>query len=247
MRLGFDEVGRGALAGPVAVSLVAIPENWPLKIYAKSSPSEQRFLEQKHPILKKVNDSKKVASGVRASIAEYVRSSGLIHIILQGSNRAIDRFGIGKVLSHLLGIGIELMANQIEVNTPLKVYIDGRIKLAKLDAELIHVLLEENELNTRVNTDILTQQMKTDLFSGFEKFVLIREDKADEKYLPVALASNVAKVYRDTIMAEYAAQYPEFGWEQNVGYGTKSHREAIKLHPNNPLLRSTWLKKILES
>lgn len=247
MRLGFDEVGRGALAGPVVVSLVGIPEDWPLKVYAKASSQEQSQLTLTADILTKVNDSKKLKKDLRERIVEYVNQEGVPHVVLQGSNSAIDTFGIGKVLSHLLAIGLELMAEKMEINAPLKVYIDGRIKLIKLDQELVQVLLVENGLDTKVNRDILTQQMKTDLLSGFEKFILIREDKADGTYLPVALASNVAKVFRDNLMARLGQQFPEFGWNQNVGYGTKLHREVIKKNPNNPFLRRTWLKKIFET
>jgi ribonuclease HII len=245
MRVGFDEVGRGALAGPVVVSLVATPENWPLKIYAKSTASEKKFYEKTDPILTKVNDSKKIRADVRTKIATFVTEHKFPHVILSGSNDLIDRFGIGKVLTHLLGIGLELIATQLKTSSVIKVYIDGRIKLIKLDQDLVEELLKENKLSATINHSILLQQMRTDLLSGFEKFSLIREDRADSKYLPVALASNVAKVYRDTWMQQLDSDYPEYGWKHNVGYGTKTHREAIANNPDNPLLRKTWLSNII--
>lgn len=245
MRVGFDEVGRGALAGPVVVSLVATPDNWPLKVFAKATKSEQDFFAKTASILTKVNDSKKLNASVREEIAVFVEKYSFPHVILQGSNKLIDTYGIGKVLTHLLGIGVELIAQNIKSNSPLKVYIDGRIKLIRLDPQLIAELLKENNLHESVDADVLVRQMKTDMFSGYEKFSLIREDRADSTYLPVALASNVAKVFRDSLMKKLDKKYPEFGWHTNVGYGTKAHRDAIVQNPTNTYLRKTWLKNIL--
>ncbi len=43
----------------------------------------------------------------------------------------------------------------------------------------------------------------------------------------VACASIVAKVLRDRLMRRLALRYPGYGWETNVGYGTREHRAAI--------------------
>jgi ribonuclease HII len=45
--------------------------------------------------------------------------------------------------------------------------------------------------------------------------------------LSIAAASILAKVTRDRLMARLAARYPSFGWQQNMGYGTAFHREAL--------------------
>ncbi|MBK9282779.1 MAG: ribonuclease HII [Sphingobacteriaceae bacterium] len=50
----------------------------------------------------------------------------------------------------------------------------------------------------------------------------------DAKFLSIAAASVLAKTYRDDYMKEMAIKYPAYGWETNMGYGTKKHREAIK-------------------
>lgn len=44
----------------------------------------------------------------------------------------------------------------------------------------------------------------------------------------IAAASIVAKVTRDRIMKDLARQFPGYGWEQNVGYCTGDHREALR-------------------
>lgn len=52
--------------------------------------------------------------------------------------------------------------------------------------------------------------------------------KADDLVKEVSAASIVAKVARDRYMAEMAVLYPEYGFEQNAGYGTLKHRNAIR-------------------
>ncbi len=52
--------------------------------------------------------------------------------------------------------------------------------------------------------------------------------KGDTKYFSIAAASVLAKTYRDDIMVKLAEQYPGYGWEQNVGYPTQLHRQAIQ-------------------
>lgn len=54
--------------------------------------------------------------------------------------------------------------------------------------------------------------------------------KGDTLSLTVAAASIVAKVTRDRIMTELAATHPAYGWENNKGYGTPSHAQAIARH-----------------
>lgn len=46
--------------------------------------------------------------------------------------------------------------------------------------------------------------------------------------LSIAAASIMAKTCRDRLMADLAQQFPGYGWETNMGYGSKSHREALR-------------------
>ena len=64
--------------------------------------------------------------------------------------------------------------------------------------------------------------------------------KGDGKYLSIAAASILAKTYRDDYMVELHKQYPYYGWDHNVGYPTKEHREGIKLHGTTPYHRMTF-------
>jgi ribonuclease HII len=51
--------------------------------------------------------------------------------------------------------------------------------------------------------------------------------KGDGKYASIAAASILAKTSRDAYMKEIHVEFPHYGWEQNKGYGTLRHREAI--------------------
>lgn len=51
--------------------------------------------------------------------------------------------------------------------------------------------------------------------------------KGDDIVLGISLASIIAKQYRDNLMRRLAEKYPQYGWDANVGYGTKNHIHAI--------------------
>jgi len=51
--------------------------------------------------------------------------------------------------------------------------------------------------------------------------------KGDGKYASIAAASILAKTYRDEFMLKIHAEFPQYGWNKNKGYGTATHRKAI--------------------
>ena len=51
--------------------------------------------------------------------------------------------------------------------------------------------------------------------------------KGDSKLLSIACASILAKNYRDQLMINLHEEFPEYGWNKNMGYATKVHREAL--------------------
>ncbi|MCL2283016.1 MAG: ribonuclease HII [Fibromonadales bacterium] len=61
-----------------------------------------------------------------------------------------------------------------------------------------------------------------------EKAVQMPIIKGDGRVACIAAASIFAKVHRDSIMAKYSEQYPNYGFEKHKGYGTKMHLTAIK-------------------
>jgi ribonuclease HII len=62
----------------------------------------------------------------------------------------------------------------------------------------------------------------------------------DAKCRSIAAASIIAKVTRDRIMADYAREYPGYGWETNRGYGTKAHWSALRELGPTPLHRRSF-------
>lgn len=49
----------------------------------------------------------------------------------------------------------------------------------------------------------------------------------DGKYASIAAASILAKTYRDDFMKELHLQYPKYNWQQNKGYATREHQQAL--------------------
>lgn len=62
----------------------------------------------------------------------------------------------------------------------------------------------------------------------------------------IAAASIVAKVERDRFMIKMAEKYPEYGFERNVGYGTKQHIEALKQYGPCEIHRRSFIKKFVD-
>lgn len=54
------------------------------------------------------------------------------------------------------------------------------------------------------------------------------EPKADGTVAAVSAASIVAKVARDAYMVRAAEQFPGYGFERHVGYGTAAHSAALR-------------------
>jgi ribonuclease HII len=56
----------------------------------------------------------------------------------------------------------------------------------------------------------------------------------------IAAASIVAKVQRDHLMVELGARFPEYGFSQHKGYGTRAHRTALAQLGPSPIHRLSW-------
>lgn len=62
----------------------------------------------------------------------------------------------------------------------------------------------------------------------------------------IAAASIVAKVERDRFMVKMAEKYPQYGFEKNVGYGTKQHIEALKQYGSCEIHRRSFIKNFVD-
>lgn len=90
-------------------------------------------------------------------------------------------------------------------------------------------MLRAIEAFSHVDIVLLDGSFSDDFLSAFDipvKCIV----KGDEHVYSIAAASIIAKVARDTHMQQLATSFPDYGWERNVGYGTREHREAIAKH-----------------
>lgn len=56
----------------------------------------------------------------------------------------------------------------------------------------------------------------------------------------ISAASIVAKVWRDTYMIDLHGEFPHYGWDSNVGYGTPAHRAALAEYGPTPHHRRSF-------
>jgi ribonuclease HII len=79
----------------------------------------------------------------------------------------------------------------------------------------------------RVPSHLLVDGNRFRPYAGIEHTCFI---KGDGRYRSIAAASVLAKTFRDERMRELAQEFPFYGWEQNAGYPTLTHRAAIRQH-----------------
>lgn len=70
--------------------------------------------------------------------------------------------------------------------------------------------------------------------------------KGDATYASIAAASVLAKTYRDEYMRKLALEYPQYGWDRNMGYPTPEHIQAIKKYGYTPYHRMSFHPNELE-
>ena len=117
-------------------------------------------------------------------------------------------------------------------------YIKNNVKdyaIAELSPEFID---QHNILNASIHAmhnalDKLTIRPELILVDGnkFHPYNYIPHQciiKGDSKILSIAAASILAKNYRDQLMIQLHDEFPEYGWNKNMGYATKVHIEALK-------------------
>ncbi len=179
-----DEVGRGALGGPVTVGIVLV------------DASVQRPLPG-------VRDSKLLTPGARVALVPRIRRWVVGHAVGHATAEEIDEIGIIAALRRA-----------------------GHRALALLPAHPDVVLLDGNH-------DWLSQPRQPSLFDDtpFEDApppVVRTMIKADLQCSSVAAASVLAKTERDAIMVRLAALHPGYGWDENKGYSTAAHTDALR-------------------
>lgn len=187
---GLDEAGRGALAGPVAVGAVILPQD-----------NAAHLLQA----LAGVRDSKQMTPPERESLAPRIQETALTWSVAFASAEEIDTLGIVHAtrlaaLRALHGLSI----------FPDYLLTDFRLELPQLDIS------------------------QTALVKG------------DALCLSIAAASVLAKTARDQLMRELDLQYQGYGLGKHKGYGTQSHRLAMKRMGVSPIHRKSFHVKELQ-
>lgn len=203
---GIDEVGRGALAGPVVAGCVVY------KKHIKQGQSLQGV---------KINDSKKLTPKQRVIADAWIRENSLTWGIGESSTREIDKLGIVKATNRAMRRAIG-NANQ---------RLRDHIEYLLIDAYYlpytkgIRMPCKHNRNTMRVHG----KQFTTHSLSpncGCQTAII----KGDEKSFSIASASIIAKVYRDNLMIKLGSRrnYKKYGWGRNKGYGTREHANTLK-------------------
>ena len=249
--VGIDEVGRGALAGPLGVGAVAFD-----KLKVKNEKSKVAGIG--------INDSKKVSAKKREEISKFIfenarysgsesfenRSWSLCSTLVDTNVRKrapfsppqddkvilfastvhvsaaeINAFGISKAFENGVKLLVDRCVNVFK-NRKLFILIDGNFSFPINNIDYT---------SKRSNFNILQPSL-----IGSKSII-----KGDAKSLSIAAASIIAKVARDTYMKNLAIEFPNYGFEKHVGYGTAVHSAAIKQFGKCPEHRDLFLRKIL--
>lgn len=87
----------------------------------------------------------------------------------------------------------------------------------------------------RTPDHLLVDAMTLD--NGVPQTSLIKGDAVSNS---IAAASIIAKTTRDMMMEKYDTEYPEYGFANHKGYGTKAHLEALEKYGATPIHRKTF-------
>ena len=193
---GIDEVGRGALAGPVMVGVTLV---------TALTPPPRGCI-----------DSKKLTATRRKSLVPEIHQWAHAYGVGAASAEEIDQWGLRICLALAAERAIDACGQQPEV-----VLIDGPLNLLRpaLDVTLGSPPLPEFR------------------FRDLDVIPVVGGDAASAT---IAAASILAKVARDELMSEVAAEFPEYEWDGNKGYGSARHLDAIAKHGPTPLHRRSW-------
>ena len=112
--------------------------------------------------------------------------------------------------NHHVGIGFATVEEISQLNILWAALLAMKRAIEKLSVGQGHVLVDGNQ--------------KIPKLEGYVQTPLV---KGDQRAVPIAAASIVAKVHRDKLLIEVASEYPNYGFEKHKGYSTAIHKEAI--------------------
>ena len=97
-------------------------------------------------------------------------------------------------------------------------------KINILNASMLSMRRAIKKLKLKPEKVLVDGNKSPDLKNYIIKTVI----KGDEKIPEISAASIIAKVERDKLMKKMSFSFKEYGWDNNAGYGTKDHIQAIK-------------------
>lgn len=84
-------------------------------------------------------------------------------------------------------------------------------------------------------------------FKPFDGYRYLTVVHGDATFASIAAASVLAKTYRDDFMTALAVEWPQYGWDRNMGYPTADHIRAIREYGYTPWHRKSFHVKELEA
>lgn len=255
---GFDEVGRGALAGPVMVGCAAI---WARDLEPLDGDDAVELSGRTYlGVPDGVADSKMLTEHRREAIFDELRDWCAAYAVGQASNAEIDEWGI----TYALGVAALRALSQVERELGLRLGGESTIKKASGESagkivegrpgdsvgESIGNCGESVRALPKVAgildgpSDYITKALNT--FDAPDVPIpadITTKVKGDQHCATVATAAVIAKVTRDRLMVDLAQSNPRYAayeWAHNKGYGSAAHRAAIAEHGPTPLHRVSW-------
>ena len=255
---GFDEVGRGALAGPVMVGCAAI---WARDLEPLDGDDAVELSGRTYlGVPDGVADSKMLTEHRREAIFDELRDWCAAYAVGQASNTEIDEWGI----TYALGVAALRALSQVE--RELGLWLGGGLAARKASMESAGEIVEgrpgdsvgESIGNCGESvralpkvagildgpSDYITKALNT--FDAPDVPIpadITTKVKGDQHCATVATAAVIAKVTRDRLMVDLAQSNPRYAayeWAHNKGYGSAAHRTAIAEHGPTPLHRVSW-------
>ena len=251
---GFDEVGRGALAGPVMVGCAAI---WARDLEPLDGDDAVELSGRTYlGVPDGVADSKMLTEHRREAIFDELRDWCAAYVVGQASNAEIDEWGI----TYALGVAALRALSQVERELGLR--LGGESTIKKAAGEIVEGRPGGSVGESIGNcggsvralpkvagildgpSDYITKALNT--FDAPDVPIpadITTKVKGDQHCATVATAAVIAKVTRDRLMVDLAQSNPRYAayeWAHNKGYGSAAHRAAIAEHGPTPLHRVSW-------
>ncbi len=154
-------------------------------------------------------------------IVASVRDSKLMTALQR--EEAFERI---KEVSSSYGVGL-VSSEEID-----SLGIDGAVRKAMLLA----LLDLEQKADVKLSY-VIVDGSKT---KPLEKYPSERIKKGGLYHYSIAAGSILAKVTRDRLMKQYAQEYPQYGFEKHVGYGTKQHMALLQEYGPCPIHRMSF-------